>query len=124
WHPDLGFAWGANLVFNFRPTPMFRLGIELAGPVFGGDYRAASGSATVRQELGLLSAGWGFGANQPGQHWEWGPSIAVGVAHLAAQGEAEAPFVSHSETMWAFAVTGGGLLEFYVNEALSVGLNL
>lgn len=124
WHPDLGFAWGANLVFSVRPKPMIKLSVEVAGPVFGGDYRADSGAATVRQELGLLGASWSFGARQTGRHWEGGPHIALGVAHLAAQGESEEPFVSHSETMWAFAMTGGGFVEFSINETLRVGLNL
>ncbi len=121
-HPDLGFSFGTTVGLLSRPIPRLSLGVEFSGPAFGGEYQTTDGVATVRQEFGIVRGAWNLGDLQSGRHWEWGPLIGVGVAHIDARGRVEPPLVSQSRDLWAFAVVGGGHLDAFLSESVSMGV--
>lgn len=123
-HRELGGAVGASLAGNYRVVERLELGVEFAGPAFGGEYRADGGAARVRQEWGMLRGVWNFGATDPGPRWEWGPVLGAGLVHLEASGEVEAPLVSQTQTLWALGALGGAQVERYFGESVSLGLTI
>lgn len=122
--PVLGLSAGVTFSGNFRPVPRLQIGFEFVGPAFGGEYHAKGGSATVRQEWGLLRSFWNFGPINPGPRFEWGPTLGAGLVHVDARGEVEPPLVAQRETLSAFGALGGVQIESYFSETVSLGLSL
>lgn len=94
--PALGFSW--------RPLPSWEGGIEAWGPALS-TVKATEGSARIDQEAALA-----FARFHPLGRVALGPfgRLGVGAARLGVHGDAEAPFTSQSNQVWA----GLGLLGF------------
>ncbi len=123
-HPEMGLAAGGSVAGNYRPTPRLQVGLEFAGPIFGGRYQGGMGDATIRQEWGMVRGSWNLGEADPGRRWEWGPVLAAGGVHVDARGDVEAPLVSRRASVWAFGLLGGAQVESYFSESASLGLTV
>ncbi len=119
-HPSLGASGGAAIEIIYHPVPRMALGLKFVGPVFGGEYQASNGAASVRQEFAVVRFAWNFGSSQSGSRWEWGPVAGVGVSHLTATGVVESPLVARQSDLWGFALLGGINLEYYFTDAVSL----
>lgn len=106
-HPSLGVSAGTAVDVIYHPLPRISLGLKFVGPVFGGEYHAPNGDASVRQEFGTIRAAFNFGASRPGPRWEWGPAMGIGASHLSATGVVDPPLVAMQNNLWALALLGG-----------------
>jgi hypothetical protein len=114
---EISSGYGAALGFWYRPTERLGIGLNLVGPLIGARFRASSGSATLRQELGQLHAT--FDVLSPGR-FELGPVLGAGVYHLQAQGEVLPPLNGETSTVWSFAGSGGIEARLKLTEALAL----
>jgi len=120
-HTSTSNAYGAGLALGYRPIPRLALGVLLVGPLLGARYASKLGTASLRQELGLLRAT--FNLLRPGR-FELGPLLGVGAYHLHAQGEVESPLTSQSATVWSFAGSCGVEAQFAFADAVSLNAAL
>ncbi len=118
--PTLGASLGVTASLRARPVPRMTVGASLGGTLEHGEFRTASGAATVRQELLLAHVSWSFGEPVPGARWEWGPEVAVGAVHVEATGQVEQPLVSRTDQGWSAAAALGMKAERFFNDTLSV----
>lgn len=102
--PALGVALGPSVSLRARLAKRFSLGAIASGPLLGARFDAASGSASVRQEFGLVEMVW---SALMLRRLELGPSLFFGAYHLEAKGEVDPPLVSQSDTVWSLALGGG-----------------
>jgi hypothetical protein len=106
--PDVGPAVGPALRVAWRPAPAWSIGLFGASTSFGGDIAGRSeGSASTRQDLGLLEVAWEYAATTA-VHVQ--ACLGGGVYHVVATGDANAGFVSlHDETWTGLGAAGVGL---------------
>jgi hypothetical protein len=99
---SFGAAFGpsVNVGVPFADRLVARL--VVVGPTFGSRVDAIEGSATVRQELALGELAFAFTPRESIVR----PTLGVGAGayHLAAQGNAAAPFVGASDDLWSALV--------------------
>jgi hypothetical protein len=106
--PDVGPAAGPALRVTWRPAPAWTLGLFGASTSFGGDIAARpEGSASTRQDLGLLEFGWEYTATAT-LHVQF--CVGGGAYHVVAAGDANAGFVGlHVDTWTGLGAAGMGL---------------
>jgi hypothetical protein len=115
---DISNGYGAALALRYRPNERFGIGLSLVGPLLGARFRASTGSAHLRQELGQLQAG--LQVLSPGR-FELGPMIGAGVYHLQAQGEVVSPLNGRTSAVWSFVGSGGIEARLKLTRALVLG---
>ncbi len=118
---DVSNGYGPSLTFWLQATARLQLGALLVGPLVGARYRSPRGDAVVRQELAQVRAS--FNLLAPGR-LELGPVLGVGVYHLQAQGDVQAPLSAQSATVWSLAASGGAEARLALSQALSLGASL
>ncbi len=123
-HPDLGVSFGGSVSIHFRLHPRLMLGLNLGGPVFGGEYRVDDNSASIRQEFALFQVAFNLAQSAPGPRVEAGPLLELGAMHVSARGDVAPPLVAQTNDVWAFAVAGGAFVEVYLSETVSVGFQM
>jgi hypothetical protein len=115
----IGLAIGPSVTFSHGVGPLF-LRVTLAGPLAGPELSAASGSASIRQELAALALGWASDPKPLGG-FAW---IAAGGFDLHTSGSAVAPYRGMSgdvaSFLWAAGI--GGLARIGPRIALSAEL--
>lgn len=111
-------GYGAGLGLWYRPTERIGVGLSLVGPLLGARFRASTGRASLRQELGQLQLS--LPISSPGR-FEFGPVIGAGIYHLQAQGEVEPPLNGRTSTVWSFAASGGLEARCKLTRALALG---
>jgi hypothetical protein len=99
-----GSAFGPAVCVALHPTRSFALGFEAAGPTFSRDLTAATGSASLRQELGLASARWTLGRAR-----RVAPvlSAGVGVYHVHVAGTAAGGGQATTRALWTPMASAG-----------------
>lgn len=122
--PALGTGVGVLLGASYRPFESLDVGIELAGPLFGAEYDAAGGAASVRQEFALLRASLNLSTATSERRWEYGPLIGAGAYHLEATGVVEPPFVARTEQLWSFAANAGLRARYFFDRTVSLGFDV
>jgi hypothetical protein len=97
--PDVGPAAGPARRVTWRPAPAWTLGLFGASTSFGGDIAARpEGSASTRQDLGLLEFGWEYAATTA-LHVQ--VCVGGGAYHVVARGVASnAGFVGLNDDTW------------------------
>jgi hypothetical protein len=100
----LGFSVTPVLRFAYVTPVDLVARVTLSGPSLGPELKTATGSATTRQEFGLVEVAyplrWGEAATLFG-------SVGGGVYHLEIQGSAIAPYGSGSPELWSALVDVG-----------------
>lgn len=102
--PDVGLALAPELRVAWRPLQKWSIALLGAVPAFGARVTAAQGSASVRQELGLVE-----GAFEP-DLVDWirlYVTAGAGAYHLDATGFANAPYTSGGASSWSALVAAG-----------------
>lgn len=110
---DVGAGYGVALAFSRRLSGRFAVGLGLAGPLIGATYRASTGSASIRQELGWAELG--VTALRAGIFALEG-TAGIGVYHLEARSEVAPPLASRSDHVTSFAGSAGALFELDATE--------
>jgi len=113
----VGVGYGVGLALSRRLSERFRAGVALAGPLIGGSYRNANGTASVRQELAWFELDATAYRTGP---WSLVGVAGAGVYHLDARSQVEPPFISRENQVTSFASTLGLLIELDATETLSV----
>jgi hypothetical protein len=98
----IGLAVGPVLDVSYGVGPWFARA-TIAGPLFGPELRTASGSATIRQELAALAAGWASDPKPLGVY-AW---VGAGAFDLHTDGSAVAPDRGTSGSVVSFLGTAG-----------------
>ncbi len=106
--PDVAPAVGPALRVTWHATPTWSLGVFGASAMFGGDVAPRlEGTASLRQDLGLLEIGFEYPANAA-MHLL--ASAGMGAYHLYARGNANAGFTSlHDDTWTGLGAVGVGV---------------
>jgi hypothetical protein len=116
--PDVGPAAGPALRVTWRPAPAWTVGLFGASTSFGGDIAARpEGSASTRQDLGLLEFGWEYAATAA-LHVQI--CVGGGAYHVVATGDASAGFVSLRDDTWTGLGAGGMGLRWRMSPAASL----
>jgi hypothetical protein len=116
---DIGLGYGVGIALGRRLSSRFRAGIGVAGPLVGASYRAATGRASVRQELGWVELG--FTAYRSG-FLGLETLVGLGAYHLEARSEVSPPWSSRSDQVTSALASVGLSLDFYFTD--NVGLVL
>jgi hypothetical protein len=118
----VGLGYGVGVALLYRLPPRCFAGLGLAGPLIGGSYRATSGRASVRQELGWLELDCEAFRAGP---FAFGAALGAGVYHLEARSEVSPPLSSRSDQVTSFALCFGPVLELHATETVAaiVGLS-
>jgi hypothetical protein len=114
---DVGAGYGVGIAFSRRLSERFALGLGFAGPLVGATYRASTGTASIRQELGWAELG--VTALRAGIFGVEG-TLGLGVYHLEARSEVAPPLASRSDDVTSFAGSFGALFELDATEAVAV----
>ena len=112
-----GPALGGSIALFVRPTTRFSAGVSFIGPLFGAEFVASVGSASIRQELALAQASYNL---LPAGAFRLGPTLGLGVYHLEARGEVDEPLQATSGDMFGFAAVGGVEAGLELTRALSL----
>ncbi|WP_394839023.1 hypothetical protein LVJ94_19225 [Pendulispora rubella] len=106
---DLGLAVAPTLALSYRLTGPLKVGALAMAPAFGAVVRADQGVARVRQELALVELGY-YPSFPRWIHPR--AAIGLGVYHLAAEGDARAPYRDGNDGTWAFltSASAGGAI--------------
>jgi hypothetical protein len=92
-----GFAYGPALGLHFVSAPL-EIGLMLAGPLIGAELETELGSASVWQELGWLDVRVAVYERNDSR---LSLSAGAGVHLMQARGQARAPLVSLSDSVWS-----------------------
>jgi hypothetical protein len=106
--PDIGPAVGPALRVAWRPAPAWTIGLFGASTSFGGDIAARSqGSASTRQDLGLLEVAWEYAATAA---LRVQACVGAGGYHVVVAGDANAGYQSlHDDTWTGLGALGAGV---------------
>jgi len=113
---DVGAGYGVGIAFSHRFSERFTLGLGFAGPLLGASYRASTGTASIRQELGWAELG--VTAARAGIFGVEG-TLGLGVYHLAARSEVTPPLASRSDDVTSFAGSFGALFELDATDSVA-----
>jgi hypothetical protein len=113
-----GPGYAPSLGLSYRAFDRAGLALRLTGPALGASYQNSTGSAVVRQELGLLEV-W-FVALQRGP-FELCPALVAGVYHLDAIGEVQAPLTARSGQVTSFAAGLNLGVNWRLSQRLALG---
>jgi hypothetical protein len=117
---ELGLAFGPGLGFH-RRIGAFELGLMFAGPLMGTRFRADRGAATARQELGWLDSKISLFRSPL---FEGGLDLGFGAHFLQAQGQAEPPLRSRSDSVWGVVACLGAHARVDLSSAAALGVSL
>jgi hypothetical protein len=115
----VGLGYGLGVALSHRVDSSCRAGLGGAGPLVGGSYRATTGHASVRQELGWVELGCNALRRGP---IAFGAMLSAGVYHLEARSEVRPPLASRSDQVTSFALSLGPVLELEASETVAVVL--
>jgi hypothetical protein len=119
--PDLGPAAGPALRVAWRPAPAWSIGLFGASTSFGGDIGPrAEGSASTRQDLGLIEVAWEYAATAT-LHVQ--ACLGAGAYHLLVTGDPNAGFVKLQDDKWTGLGALGAGLRWRMSPAASLVLD-
>lgn len=113
---DVGAGYGVGIALSRRLSDRFTLGLGFAGPLLGASYRASTGSASIRQELGWAELG--VTAARSGIFSVEG-TLGLGLYHLTARSEVAPPLSSRSDDVTSFAGSLGALFELDATDSVA-----
>jgi hypothetical protein len=113
---EVGAGYGVGIAFSRRLSERVTLGLGFAGPLLGASYRASTGTANVRQELGWAELG--LTAARAGI-FEVEGTLGLGVYHLAARSEVTPPLASRSDAVTSLAGSLGALFELDATDSVA-----
>jgi hypothetical protein len=116
---DFSVGFGPALGLLYRPLPWFQCGVWVGG-VFGTSYDAATGSASVRQELGLLEARAMF-LRVSG--FRLGVTAGAGAFFLQATGAPRQPRLPEQDSVWSGLLAVGLHAEQSLGSDFALGLS-
>lgn len=96
-------AYGPAVGLSYRVRNV-QLGLSFSGPSLGAEWRDPEGAVTFHQELLLADARWEVLELPP---FALAPTLGVGAFQLSARGQATAPLVARTASVWAFAGAPG-----------------
>lgn len=99
---EFGMSYGPALALRRALGPV-ELGVELAVPLVGAEFEGERAKASIRQGLGWLELRW---PARVSEHFALALGVGAGAHWLYAQGQAEPPLVSLSESRWSAAFAG------------------
>lgn len=114
---ELGSAFGGSLGFFYRPVGWLDVGVVATGPLLGAAYTTPIGTASIRQEMGLLQAAVNV---LPEAAVRFGPALGGGVYHLKAHGEVDSPYGSRSDAVLSLAGSAGLDAELRLSSELTL----
>jgi hypothetical protein len=99
-------AFGPSIAAGYDPSRRIALRLVFQGPLWGARHVAENASVTMLQEQIMAEVRWRFWS---GEMLSCAALGAVGVHHLAVQGDATAPYEPRSDAAWtALAAVGLG----------------
>jgi hypothetical protein len=110
-------AYGVGISLSRRLSDRFELGLSVAGPMVGGSYTAATGTASVHQELGALEL---LVTAYRSERFRCGGSLGAGIYHLTARSEVSPPYASQSDNVLSALGSLGAFADLYATEVVSV----
>jgi len=118
----LGPSLSPVLRFAYAVRPDVFARATLSGPTLAREIQTTTGSASTRQEFGLLEIAY---ALRLGRHAALRGSGGAGVYHLSVQGSALAPHVGGSPQLWSAVLDAGvgGALRTGAHSAIAVDLH-
>ncbi|HET9954032.1 MAG TPA: hypothetical protein VFQ61_05995 [Polyangiaceae bacterium] len=118
--PTLGASYGPALGVA-RCFADFELWLLAAGPLVGADFEASQGGASSRQEMAWLEArGWLMGTRD----FHAGLGAGLGGHFLQAEGQAEPPLRSRSDSTWGFVGLISAHAQLQLSSRLALGFSL
>jgi hypothetical protein len=116
---DFSVGFGPALGLLHRPLPWFQWGVWVGG-VFGTSYDAATGSASVRQELAFLEARAMFLRTSG---FRLGAAAGAGAFFLQAKGDPRAPRQPEQDSVWSGLLALGLHAEQSLGSDFALGLS-
>ena len=116
-----GPGYGPALALSAQLSPRFSLGLVLIGPALGASLDTKLGSATLRQELGVLRAAASLLRST---RFDLRAIAAAGVYHLDASGVVGPPLAPVSDQVTSFAGGIGFAADVRLSPALLAGAEL
>lgn len=117
---ELGLAYGPAVGVH-RGLGRFELGVVLAGPLIGTEFRAQRGSASTIQALGWVE---GRVSAWRSRVFEIGLGLGFGAHGLWARGQAEPPLISRSDSVWGVLGSVGAHARLNLSQAAALGFGL
>ncbi|MGC4087030.1 MAG: hypothetical protein QM756_03835 [Polyangiaceae bacterium] len=117
---SLGFAYGPALGVHgvFR---RLELGVMFAGPLIGAKFEANGGTASTRQELAFANARLSLVS---GERLGAGIDLSVGAHFMQAEGQANAPLVSVSDSVYGGFGSLGLQGELFLSHATALTFSM
>jgi hypothetical protein len=115
--PRLGAAFGPSVGLFYRLGERVNVGLTFAAPLMFAVWRTNEGSASVRQQLAWAELRLHALRSRM---WKLGVNAAVGEHYLNAQGQANAPLVSRTDSVWSWLFALGAHAQLNVADSTAL----